>query len=318
MSDTGSSSARSIVEIPEEERTPELLGSVLQRLLTLSFAYIDAITAHVVDVYTSERARLVRGADAVRADTVRRMLSGAEIDVDAAGRELGYDLRRWHVGMLLWADPADDRDDPLSRLEAEAAGIATALGSGSAAARSPPVAAVLWAWSGSPGAPAGRGPLRASAGAGSAIGSAPRSASPARARSGFSRSHADALEARRVALRRRPPPGRRSPSTATSSCSRCSAAHPERARRFMLAELGALGADDDAAARLRTTLRVYLEEGRSYVGAARRLGGHENTIKYRVRRCEELLGRSVRESPLALASALLLADSLGLADAQPS
>ena len=54
----------------------------------------------------------------------------------------------------------------------------------------------------------------------------------------------------------------------------------------------------------------------SFVGAARRLGSHENTIKYRVRRCEDLLGRSVRESPLALASALMLADSLGPGDAQ--
>ena len=96
-----------VVEIPEEERTPELLGAVLQRLLTLSFAYIDALTAHVVDVYTSERARLVRGADAVRADAARRVLSGAEIDVDAVSRDLGYELRRWHVGMLLWGDAAD-------------------------------------------------------------------------------------------------------------------------------------------------------------------------------------------------------------------
>ena len=302
-----------VVEIPEEERTPELLGAVLQRLLTLSFAYIDALTAHVVDVYASERARLVRGADAVRADAARRVLSGAEIDVDAAGRDLGHELRRWHVGILLWADSADDRDDPLSRLEAEAAGIATALGC-DRPLLVPAGRGLLWAWSGSPGPPAagavaGLRGRRLGDGLSAALGE------PGEGANGFRRSHEDALEARRVAL----DAGRR-PGTITLygdvELLSLLAAHPQRARRFMLAELGALGVDDDAAARMRTTLRVYLEEGLSYVGAARRLGSHENTIKYRVRRCEELLGRPVRESPLTLASALLLADSLGLAGAQ--
>ena len=52
---------------------------------------------------------------------------------------------------------------------------------------------------------------------------------------------------------------------------------------------------------------IYLEEGRSLVAAARRLGIHENTVKYRLRRCEELLGRPPADRPLRLQAAILLA-----------
>jgi len=301
-----------VAGIPEAERRPELLGAAIERLLTLSFAYIDALTVHVVDVYTSERARLLRGADAARAEAARRILTGAEIDVDAASRELGYELRRWHVGMLLWGDPADASEHPLSRLEEAAGEIATALGS----ARPllvPAGRSLLWAWCGTSTPPPAEtfAELR-----GRRLGDCISAAlgEPGDGAEGFGRTHADALEARRVALDTRQPGA----VTLYADVELLSllAADPERARRFMLEELGALGADDDGTARLRTTLRVYLEEGRSYVRAARRLGGHANTIKYRVRRCEELLGRPVGESSLTLASALLLADTLGPGDTQ--
>jgi DNA-binding PucR family transcriptional regulator len=81
----------------------------------------------------------------------------------------------------------------------------------------------------------------------------------------------------------------------------------DEARRFVAAELGPLGAGDDATRRLSSTLRVFLEEGASYVRAARRLGVHENTVTYRVRRAEEILGHRVRERQLELRAALRLA-----------
>jgi DNA-binding PucR family transcriptional regulator len=84
----------------------------------------------------------------------------------------------------------------------------------------------------------------------------------------------------------------------------------DRARRFLHAELGPLAGDDDSTLRLRATLRAYLDEGRSFVATARRLGIHQNTVKYRVRQCEDALGRPVGERPLRLAAALLLADAL--------
>jgi DNA-binding PucR family transcriptional regulator len=52
---------------------------------------------------------------------------------------------------------------------------------------------------------------------------------------------------------------------------------------------------------------IFLEEGSSFVRAGRRLGIHANTVAYRVRRAESLLGRPVTERQLELRVALRLA-----------
>ena len=54
--------------------------------------------------------------------------------------------------------------------------------------------------------------------------------------------------------------------------------------------LGALADDDDHNARLRDTLRVFLQENGSYKSTAERLLLHKNTVQYRVRKAEERLG----------------------------
>jgi DNA-binding PucR family transcriptional regulator len=81
----------------------------------------------------------------------------------------------------------------------------------------------------------------------------------------------------------------------------------DEARRFVARELGPLAGDDDAARRVSATVRVFLEEGCSYVRAGRRLAVHANTIAYRVHRAEELLGHPVAERQLELRVALRLA-----------
>ncbi|MGB0094727.1 MAG: helix-turn-helix domain-containing protein, partial [Solirubrobacteraceae bacterium] len=88
-------------------------------------------------------------------------------------------------------------------------------------------------------------------------------------------------------------------------------ADPVEAVRFTEAELGELIADTDAAARLRATLRVYLEENLSPARAARRLGIHQNTVVYRVKRTEEQLGHTIEERRLRLEVALQLSEMIG-------
>ena len=53
---------------------------------------------------------------------------------------------------------------------------------------------------------------------------------------------------------------------------------------------------------------------------AQRLGAHINTISYRLRQCEELLERPVKQRRFELEAALLLRDRIGvsLAVAPPS
>jgi DNA-binding PucR family transcriptional regulator len=94
---------------------------------------------------------------------------------------------------------------------------------------------------------------------------------------------------------------------------------PAEAVRFAEVELGELLAPTDTNARLRATVRVYLEENLSPARAARRLGIHQNTVVYRVKQAEELLGRGVEERRLQLEVALRLAEMIdGLRAARAS
>jgi len=74
--------------------------------------------------------------------------------------------------------------------------------------------------------------------------------------------------------------------------------------------LGQLARDDQSAARLRETLRVLLEANGSYLEAATRMHVHKNTVLYRVRKAEELLGRPVTDGRLSIEVALLACDQL--------
>src|SRR4051812_36627103 len=65
------------------------------------------------------------------------------------------------------------------------------------------------------------------------------------------------------------------------------------------------------ARRLAASLQIYVRENRSRVRAAAALSVHPNTVSYRVRQAEELLGRSIDENSLELSVALTLLPVLG-------
>ena len=126
---------------------------------------------------------------------------------------------------------------------------------------------------------------------------------------GMADSHDEARVARRVAELRAVRPGtvvgyRAADLTALLT------ADPVEAVRFTEAELGELLADKDTAGRLRATVRVYLEENLSPARTARRLGIHQNTVVYRVKQTEELLGHAIEQRRLQLEVALRLSDMI--------
>ena len=82
----------------------------------------------------------------------------------------------------------------------------------------------------------------------------------------------------------------------------CGLTHGHKTER----ELGPLAEGGEPTRRLVATLLVFLEEGASFARAARRLRVHENTIGYRVRRAEELLGHRIADRRLELHVALQL------------
>ena len=108
---------------------------------------------------------------------------------------------------------------------------------------------------------------------------------------------------------------RASSPSRTSRWRRCSPRTPEAARRFAERELGpARRARATATLRLASTVAVFLEEGASFVRAARRLGVHANTVAYRVRRAEAAARPPGDRAPAGVAggaAAGALVDGLG-------
>jgi DNA-binding PucR family transcriptional regulator len=130
---------------------------------------------------------------------------------------------------------------------------------------------------------------------------------PACGIAGFRASHVEALQAQRIARMA----GRRAGSITRYldiAVRALATADAEQARAFVVRELGPLASRDETTRRLAATVRTYLDENASRSRAARRLNIHENTVAYRLRQAEEILGRSVDKRTLELRIALALAD----------
>ena len=291
----------------ELEVEPAVRWQVLTHVSNYMFLYVDAISAKLVDDYEAERARWIRGAAAARAELITAMLEGEQVDPALATEKLRYDVSRRHLAMIVWADGGNPTLDP-GTLESAASTLAAELGGG-------PVLTiaigerVVWAWTSgdtlddAPSA-AGATALTVSGGLRAAIGIG--SEGPG----GLVDSHEKAREARRVAELIGLPEGSVVSYRGVALISLLTAV-PDVAIGFAESELGALGEDGDSAEKLRTTLGVYLEENLSAVRTARRMYVHQNTVVYRVKQAEELLGRPVEERRLELEVALRIADGLG-------
>jgi hypothetical protein len=268
------------------------------------FAWIETIERQLTEVYMGEREQWVRGAAALRAAEVRGLLGGAPVDVAEVSARLGYDLDRFHVGYVVWNETAEDSPGGghalFGEMEQVAAAVAESLGA--RAALTVAQGRHLACWAGRR-EPQHLGDLRVPRRAGKGISVA--AGTPAHGVEGFVLSHREALSARRVAQLR----GDRRAARITFPDVVLEALmvdDVEAARRFADRELGPLAAEDDATVRLASTLAVFLDEGASFVRAARRLGVHTNTVTYRVHRAEELLGHPVGERQLELRVALRL------------
>jgi DNA-binding PucR family transcriptional regulator len=271
--------------------------------------WFDAVCGQIEAEYRFARA----GGASARAtprDLVRSMLAGEATDVDAASRMLGYDLRRRHLALVLQRGAAGaQRARAAGELARAGRALASALGSGEPLLV-PCGASSLWAWVACDGDLDSEA-LEQAAGDPALLGTeiAVGVGEPGVGLEGFRESHDEARQALRVAKlgqRRR----RRPVRYASVAVAALLSADAGRAQRFVERELGALAAPDDTTARLRATLRIYLEEGSNQARTARRLGIHYNTVAYRIRRAEELLGRPISVRRFELEAALALANAL--------
>jgi sugar diacid utilization regulator len=85
---------------------------------------------------------------------------------------------------------------------------------------------------------------------------------------------------------------------------------PEAARRFVTGELGELANDQPGLARLRETIAASYVHG-SHVQTALALGVHEQTVRNRLRRAEEILGHSLSDRRTEVQVALRLLETIG-------
>jgi DNA-binding PucR family transcriptional regulator len=262
------------------------------------FAYIDKLSDGLVEEFGTERDRMMRGAAQFRAETVRAILAGEPIDDEVASRRLGYELHRHHVALRIAGTGSEVRG--LERAVDEAAatlGAGKPLAVASGAARfdiwcgsyDAPDTEILESYEPPPGVLVAFG-------------------RPAEGLAGFRSSHAEALQAARIASL--------AGGTAVTSYTKVElvsllADDLPRARAFVAAQLGALASTAEPSQRLRETVLAFLASGGSATRVAKELYVHQNTVAYRVKRAEEMLGRKVTENPIELTCALKLAAVLG-------
>jgi hypothetical protein len=278
----------------------------------LSFGYVDKLTADFARRYAAERESWLSGLTAARRQVIDDILAGRPVDRVTAGRTLGLELGQRHVAVIIWPDVPDDVGEaarlPVRRLAARLvrdSGAAHSLVTYAGAAEA-------WCWLSWPCEPPaslasyvrkereetalGSGP--AGSGLCVALGSA------AAGEAGFRDSHLAAREAQRIG-RALGEPG--AYVYADVEVLALLTASPERAARYMRQTLGALAGTDAKLAELRETLRLYLSYGRSRARAAEKLFVATNTVAYRVKRAEELLGSPLPEDHLRLRLALEIA-----------
>jgi DNA-binding PucR family transcriptional regulator len=289
--------------LKDRSTDPDILVAAQDQSSAFLFTYIDRISDVLVGEYGTERDRLMRSAEQVRAETTRAILAREPVDEEVASRRLGYMLRRHHLAFRVSSvgrepveperaatEAADmlDMGDPL----VVRAGVASFdVWCGSYELPDPEPSAALEAFD----APEG---IRV------AIGTSGHGLE------GFRRSHDEAVQAAHVASLAR---GTVGPVTSYKRVELVSllASDLPRARTFVASRLGRLAGPGEPAARLRDTVLAFLAAGGSSTRVAKQLYIHQNTVAYRVKRAEDLLGRRVNEDPIELTCALTLAAVLG-------
>ncbi|MFF2328857.1 MULTISPECIES: PucR family transcriptional regulator [unclassified Streptomyces] len=270
------------------------------------FEGMETLSAAVTEKFTAERNRWFAGPVGERFELVSAILAGKPVDTGKAMHQLRYELTLHHIALVLWQD--EITPDSGHELETTAVRLLDQIGCSSMLLL-PAGPGRLWAWGGrATGRPA---ELRRS--------DKPvdlpehvhvASGLPGDGVAGFQRSHEQAITAERVGRTTEPGPfglcdyGDLEPVILLGN-------DAEATADFVRRELGPLADDNRTMAALRETVRCLLDNERGVAITAKHLHIAKNTVVYRVKKAEQLLGRSLREDHLRLHLALYLAGRLG-------
>jgi DNA-binding PucR family transcriptional regulator len=287
-----------------------IVSAAALRIADLTSAYIDKVSEEVLSAYEAGKEGWLRNRSVARAARVQALLRGERVDVDSSEAILGYRLRQYHVGVVCWSDKTASGDGALGGLEQATAELARQAGLTGRPTFLPQDETSAWAWLplGSKDAFPAQAVSVWALGEGSGIRFA--FGVPGSGVSGFRRTHEQALGAYAVALAAG---GAGRPTTGFADVAPLAlmSGSTELVRAWVIETLGTLADDDGQHAMLRDTLRVFLQESGSFVAAAERLTLHKNTVRYRIGKAEESLGRPVAADRLQVELALLAAQWLG-------
>jgi len=300
---------RSLGEVRRQGSDPEVASLAGQRIVEITFGYIDWMSQRVVISYENERDQWLQNRNAVRAARTRELLAGDSVDMAAAEAALGYRLAQRHVGIVVWTRIRASGEDELSPLERFVIRLAERVSCPVRPLFVPCDDSSAWAWL-PIGRCAGIEPevIRLSAGSGGRVMVAV--GEPAQGIDGFRITHTQAVQTQAVALLG----GACAPQVTMFGQVGVAAllsADVEAARAWVSQVLGPLATDDDHCARLRETLRVFLATGGSYTASAAELAMHKNSVKYRVEKAGQERGRPIRGDRLEVELALHVCHWLG-------
>jgi DNA-binding PucR family transcriptional regulator len=289
-----------------------IVSAAGMRIAAITASYIDQVSEEVVSAYESEKENWLRNQSAARAARVRALLKGEQVDVNSSEAILGYRLRQHHLGVVTWITQASAGGAALGLLERATAEVAAEAHCDGRPMFVPQDEFSAWAWM----------PLGAQRDI-TPLGMSVKSSTgddrirfafgePAPGVAGFRRTHQQALSAQAIALAAGPS-GPIVTSFGDVAPLALMSGSIELLQAWVAETLGALADDDEHNARLRDTLRVFLQENGSYKTTAERLMLHKNTVQYRVRKAEESLGRPVVQDRLQIELALLASQWLGAA-----
>jgi DNA-binding PucR family transcriptional regulator len=300
-------------ELAQQTNDPQMITAATLDMSRIVAGYVDQTSEEIVAAYTRERENWLRNRSTARAARIRDLLSGERINVNATEATLGYRLRQYHVGVVCWTNDTVAAVDNITRLEHAISHIA-----GKAACSDPVFlprdVSTAWAW-----LPLGiRDTFDAAAASTAGLDDDIHVAfgDAARGTTGFRLTHRQAIAAQAVALAAGAPPPRAVTFGEVAPVAMMLGS-ADLLRAWVLATLAGLAADDEHHARLRETLLVFLQSGGSYKATAEQLMMHKNTVQYRIRKAEELLGRPLGENRHDVELALRASRWLGSSVLEP-
>jgi DNA-binding PucR family transcriptional regulator len=296
-------------ELNRQDADDELSTATNRRMLQMSFGYNDRITEQVIVVYQQERDHWLLSQTAARVARVRDILTEKNVDLNRAEPALGYRLRQHHLGLVAWLPTLKGEGAGLALLDRITTEIARKLDCSARPLFVPQDAVLSWAW-----LPLGSRSEVSWEQLSNVIEHSDPSVhvcagSVGYGIEGFRSTHRQAVRTQELAAAASPVPQFTDFSTVAPIA--LMATNIDDMRAWVWDVLGPLAVDDENSARLRETAQIFLDTGCSYTATASAQILHKNTVQYRIRKAEEIMGHPVRKGHTDLEVALRAVDYLG-------